>query len=918
MFRFFRKLLPVILVFFSLSLTVYGTHNLGGQITFVKTGTNKFLFTITTYTDPAPAGVDRCEISFDAGDGNVYDKIPRINGVTGTCSSINANSKMGVVLTRTIKKNIYQVEHTYAGPGTYTVSFNDENRYGGIINMTNSVNLSFYVSTEVINNPFLGSNNSPVLLNDPIDFACVGQIFTHNPGGFDPDGDSLAYSLVPNQYLPNSTPINVPGYEYPDNVVGNTPGSFTIDPVTGLIVWNTPGAIGVYAISIKITEFRNGIEIGHVMRDMAIFVENNCNNEPPIIESITDTCVAAGAFLSIPIKVYDPNFEDPPGDSIYFYLNNPASASLNGPFSVSVSPATLIMQNPNVTVPPFPVAYKDTIKANVTWQTDCSHIRSQFYQVDLYAHDNISYQYTVGKEMLSTHHIIKIKVLPPATKGLVATPGNQLVNLIWNANPCTNAVGYFIYRKLNGGGFPSDTVCCTASPESAGYVQIGTTTSWSDTTFVDNSLPSADSYCYLVMAVFAGEVKSCPTNEVCIDLRKGSPQITNASVLVTDPGVGKMYVEWSTPKEFDTLLLQPPYTYNLYRADGITGNNFQMIGPVFSFTDTTYTDTLIDTQSQGYRYRVDFLDATNTVVGASSPASSVYLSTAPGDEKIDLSWSEFVPWNNTKYYIHRADTFGGPYVLLDSIQGTGANTHSYTDSSGLVNYEDYCYFITSRGTYGLPGIKPLLINDSQRTCDEPKDETAPCIPGPDSIFATSNCENFITQINWTLPDSACSSDLAYYTVYFSPTENGTYLPIYQTPDALTNFFTITGENTAAGCYALTATDTAGNESTMSQPFCFDNCPELELGNIFTPNNDGRNDFFTPIKLRSVKLLSFKIFDRWGALLFEQSEDIVHLWDGSTSNGPANDGVYYYVIEAELMKLKESEKVKKAGTVTLLR
>jgi gliding motility-associated-like protein len=144
------------------------------------------------------------------------------------------------------------------------------------------------------------------------------------------------------------------------------------------------------------------------------------------------------------------------------------------------------------------------------------------------------------------------------------------------------------------------------------------------------------------------------------------------------------------------------------------------------------------------------------------------------------------------------------------------------------------------------------------------------------------------------------------------------LPIYQTPDALTNFFTITGENTAAGCYALSATDTAGNESAMSQPFCFDNCPELELGNIFTPNNDGRNDFFTPIKLRSVKLLSFKIFDRWGALLFEQSEDIVHLWDGSTSNGPANDGVYYYVIEAELMKLKESEKVKKAGTVTLLR
>ena len=44
---------------------LHATHNLAGQITAEYLGNNTFEITLTTYTDPAPAGVDRCAASIE-------------------------------------------------------------------------------------------------------------------------------------------------------------------------------------------------------------------------------------------------------------------------------------------------------------------------------------------------------------------------------------------------------------------------------------------------------------------------------------------------------------------------------------------------------------------------------------------------------------------------------------------------------------------------------------------------------------------------------------------------------------------------------------------------------------------------------------------------------------------------------------
>lgn len=69
-------------------------------------------------------------------------------------------------------------------------------------------------------------------------------------------------------------------------------------------------------------------------------------------------------------------------------------------------------------------------------------------------------------------------------------------------------------------------------------------------------------------------------------------------------------------------------------------------------------------------------------------------------------------------------------------------------------------------------------------------------------------------------------------------------------------------------------------------------------NIFTPNEDGVNDFFTfDDKSSSIEIFSCTIVDRWGVVMFEM-DNIADTWNGTDSKGnKCPDGVYFYVYEA---------------------
>ena len=144
------------------------------------------------------------------------------------------------------------------------------------------------METQLIISAFLGFNNSPVLLQAPIDEGTLGQIFIHNANAYDPDGDSLSYELI---YCKGSDGLPIPGYTYP--VASN---SFTLDPISGDLVWDSPMSCGEFNVAFLIREYRNGAQIGFVERDMQITIicNNQFNNEAPVFTTINDFCVQRG------------------------------------------------------------------------------------------------------------------------------------------------------------------------------------------------------------------------------------------------------------------------------------------------------------------------------------------------------------------------------------------------------------------------------------------------------------------------------------------------------------------------------------------------------------------------------------------------------------------------------------------------
>lgn len=884
------------------------SHNLAGQFTYIKKGPNTYEITLTTYTEPANAWVDRCYVDFEIYNTSgvpvgIIQNVPRANGPAvdqkypQQLTPCTPPAKMGEYVFPDIKMNIYTYTHTFSGSGSFLISYEDPARIADVENMDNSAGTKFHVSTLIRNTPQLGGNNSPFFLNHPIDWACVDKLWTHNPGGNDPEGDSLYYRLIPNQKELN-TPVDQ--YKYP-NQVGAAGQSFSIDPNTGVITWDVPKQQGWYNIAFIVDEFRNGVKIGEAVRDMAVFVDI-CQNDPPIIEAITDTCVQAGDTLVLDIKSWDPNL----GDSLYFQLNNGVGGN-NGPFQTNLTPPATLTFNPPSNIP---VATMDTVFGTLRWETNCSHIRKQFYQVDLYAHDNFSYFQGNGKEMLSAHHAIRIFVTPPKLTGLVLTPGPRQVSLSWDQYNCTGAIGYHVYRNMNGMGAGMDTVCCGESPAAAGYELIHSTTSLTETTY-DDDLSNVQSFnnsiCYVVVVYFLENQMSCPTNVECIELETETFVMTNDSVDVTDSTAGSIFVSWAQPdtSNINKIFFPEPYTYDLYRADGITGNNFTQINiaPI-AFDDTTYFDLPLNTVSQGYKYKVEMHDQIGLLSSSNEP-SSVYLTTISGDREITLEWSEYVPWSNSEYIIFRADTFTGPYVAIDTVPGTGANTHMYLDT-GLTNNEDYCYYVLSVGEYSnINGVKTPLENASQKSCNVPMDRTPPCFSDTD-VDTAASCQDFFVHFFFEDLDSLCAGDLSHFNIYFSDRPITPRILVATVP-ATDSVYFFNDLGSVADCYWVTAVDTVGNESEEAR-FCFDNCPEFEPSNIFTPNGDGINDWFDPFRHRSVVINEILLFDRWGHQVYGANKEDGEinpnrLWDGVLANGrAASEGVYFYVIDFEEVRL----------------
>ena len=540
---------------------LYATHARAGEIIYKQIGVPnqyKYEITVVYYTETQSAA-NRDEIDLYFGD-NTKETV-KINDLE--------------YLPNSTRLNTYTTVHTYPGPGRYIISFFDPNRIESIVNMSNSVLTPFYVETELIINIFIGTNRSPILLQPPIDYAEVNQVFKHNPGAYDPDGDSLVFTLIPPKM---DVGKDVQGYFKPNALNG-----FTLNSYTGDLVWDYPDKRGIYNIAIYIEEYRNGKYIGSITRDMQIIVEVGLNN-PPYFEEISDTCIEAGKSITLNFKVkaHDKDV----GQKLTMTANG-------GPFTLATSPATV---SPSVIT-----GYKD-VTATFNWTPDCNHIRKEPYSVVFKVVDNHQIL------PLSDLEHFFIRVMGPAPENLSLNNTIKGIELDWDKpSVCNNVRGYNIYRKIDT-SYWDTTVCENGIPAQAGFKRIAKIIGQDSSKFFDNDngkgLTPGITYCYRITAIYLSEgnfelIEGYASTEVCGTQKKELPVITHVSILETNASNGIVYLDWSKPTQIDTTIFTGPYENRILKSKN--GGSFKAI---FSYYSNSFLDFVSSQKNDNHFQRL--------------------------------------------------------------------------------------------------------------------------------------------------------------------------------------------------------------------------------------------------------------------------------------------------------------------------
>ncbi|MEG1909849.1 MAG: hypothetical protein RR190_02635, partial [Bacteroidales bacterium] len=544
-----KKRVALFLFLFS-CLVAFATHQKAAEISFKHITGYTYQIQLTTYTYTESL-TDRPELYLQWGD-NTGELLRRVDKETILYEAEKT------------KENHYYGTHTYSGPGHYYISMEDADRNGGVINMPSSVSTPMFVQTLLVISPFIDPpNNSPILLNKPLDKACLNALFVHNTGAYDPDGDSLSYKLT---ICKGSGGEEIVGFHQP-----HSSKTFYIDSVSGNLTWDAPIEQGEFNVAMLIEEWREGFKISEITRDMQISVQA-CDNRPPKEIVNSNYCVEANQTLSFDVLASDEDSTD--------YLILTASGSV---FELE----------PNEAAQYTSKREQAKAKGHFRWRPPYSAARTQAYSVYFKATDN-------GTPNLSDIQTSFIHVIAPAVQFDTLFSNDKANYLRWTQSLCPQTFGYQIYRKQGPSKGPSSDPCEIGVNDSA-YSLIYTCQNKIDTSFWDHlNLVDGMQYCYKIVVLLKDGALGYASEEMCSTLQSTNPILTHVSVEETHPSNGSIWLKWKDSENIDSNLLKQ-CVYEVYRRNA--KEEMQKIANLPS-TQHSYTDIHVNTAKKAYFYKL--------------------------------------------------------------------------------------------------------------------------------------------------------------------------------------------------------------------------------------------------------------------------------------------------------------------------
>lgn len=255
---------------------IYASHAAGMDLTYTYAGNNTYNFTLRLYRDVCgvlASSTVPLVLKSSCGTQTVTLTSPAPTSINNLCSSyLNQTCcTMGAGGLSCYTEYVYTGSTTLAACSDWVASYAECCRNEAISNLGGPGGLNLYIESR-INTSSVSYNNSVTFNANPIIYTCINMPFTYNPISFDPDGDSLVYSLISPKVDSSNTSYWAAGF----SATNPLPTSdLTIHPSFGIIT-ATPHASGAYAVAVKVKEYRNGVLIASTTRDLQVVVLANC------------------------------------------------------------------------------------------------------------------------------------------------------------------------------------------------------------------------------------------------------------------------------------------------------------------------------------------------------------------------------------------------------------------------------------------------------------------------------------------------------------------------------------------------------------------------------------------------------------------------------------------------------------------
>ncbi|TXH26701.1 MAG: hypothetical protein E6Q99_04285, partial [Elusimicrobia bacterium] len=297
--HFLRTAIPALAMLLLWQTEARATHAMGGELTYECVGNGLYRVRLNFYRDcngvaaPSNCTNGRQFRLVSPACGATLNPCFGLDGVdlvTPICVSAvdRCNSSAGQYGIQRYRYSALVDLSAYSGCGTdWTISWDLCCRNNAITSLNNPGNRNLYL-TATLNTTLGQCNNSPRYLNDPTPFACVGQQVSYNHGFNDLDGDSLSFELAPALGANGSTIPYSSGYSFTQPVItGGGANAVQVNPVTGTITF-VPSIQQFAVVTVRVREWRNGIQIGSYLRDVQ-FAIIACSNNLPTVSGVNGT-----------------------------------------------------------------------------------------------------------------------------------------------------------------------------------------------------------------------------------------------------------------------------------------------------------------------------------------------------------------------------------------------------------------------------------------------------------------------------------------------------------------------------------------------------------------------------------------------------------------------------------------------------